>query len=305
MIRRVLGFVAVTFWLVGCATTRSSEAPFDAAVRRGEARCQCRIAVAARHLETGRTYERNGSEEFEAASVIKIAVLTEAMAGVREGRIDLSERWSLSDDAKADGSGTLLMLDPGLNPTWNDLTTLMIGPSDNTATNAWIARLGAERINARMESLGFPHIRLLATLPAYSRRDDDPSPWKGLRLGTITAHEVAEWMMRVANGELLDADSSRKIFAYLDKDPSRLRIARRFPSESLWAGKTGTMAGTRNDSGILRTKKGRFVLVVLTDRTKAIGLGPDHPAVLAIADLSKTIVDAWSAVLPDITEKPQ
>lgn len=289
----------------GCASTRSAEAPFDAAVRRGEARCQCRIAVAARHIETGRTYEQKGSAEFEAASVIKIAVLTEAMAGVREGRIDLSERWSMTDDAKADGSGTLLMLDPGLNPTWNDLTTLMIGPSDNTATNAWIARLGADRINARMESLGFPHIRLHATLPAYSRRDEDPSPWKGLRLGTISAHEVAEWMTRVVKGELLDADSSRKIFAYLDKDPSRLRIARRFPPEALWAGKSGTMSGTRNDSGILRTKKGRFVLVVLTDRTKSVGLGPDHPAVLAIADLSKTIVDAWSADLPDIVEKPQ
>jgi hypothetical protein len=198
---RALAVFALASWSIGCATTGSSEAPFDAAVRRGEARCQCRIAVAARHIETGRTYERNGSEEFEAASVIKLAVLTEAMAGVREGRIDLSERWSLSDDSKADGSGTLLMLDPGLNPTWNDLTTLMIGPSDNTATKAWIARLGAERINARMESLGFPHIRLLATLPAYSRRDDDPSPWKGLRLGTITAHEVAQRLGNPPNEE--------------------------------------------------------------------------------------------------------
>jgi beta-lactamase class A len=303
-LRKVPAVGVLTLWLVACATTPPAEAPLDAAVRRSEARCQCRIAVAARHIESERTYEHNGAAELEAASVIKIAVLTEAMAGVREGRIDLAERWALTSDDKADGSGTLLMLDSGLNPTWNDLATLMIGPSDNTAANAWIDRLGSDRINARMESLGFPHIRLLARLPAYSRRDDDPSPWKGLHLGTITAHEVAEWMTQVAQGELLDAESSRKIFFYLDQDPSRLRIARRFPSEALWAGKSGTMSGTRNDAGILRTTKGRFVLVVLTDRTTAVGLGPDHPAVLAIADLSKTIVDAWSAELPDIVEKP-
>jgi beta-lactamase class A len=255
----------------GCATTGPSPtARFDAAVASAESRCKCRIGVSARHLESNRTYEHGADAEFESASVIKIAVLTEAMAGVREGRIDLAERWDLTDENKADGSGTLLMLDPGLNPTWNDLATLMIGPSDNTATNAWIRRLGVEAINARM------------------------SP-----------HDVEEWMTRVARGELLDPDSSKKIFDYLDKDPSRLRIARKFPSSALWAGKTGTMSGVRNDSGILRTRKGRFVLVVFTSDSKADGFGADHPAVMAIADVSKAIVDGWSAELPDIVEKPE
>jgi beta-lactamase class A len=263
------------------------------------------MGVAARHVESGRSYEHNGESEFESASVIKIAVLTEAMAGVREGRVDLAERWDLTTENKADGSGTLLVLDPGLNPTWNDLATLMIGPSDNTATNAWIRRLGIEPINARMASLGFSHIRLFGTIPMLSQKDEEPSPWKGFRLGTLTPHDVSEWMTSVAKGQLLDAASSKRIFEYLDKDPSRLRIARRFPPGDLWAGKTGSMSGVRNDAGILRTKKGRFVLVIFTDGTKAEGFGPDHPAVIAIADLAKAIVDEWSQDLPDITEKPE
>ncbi len=264
------------------------------------------MGVAARHLESGRSYEHNGEAEFESASVIKIAVLTEAMAEVREGRVDLSQRWELTEANKADGSGVLLMLDPGLNPTWNDLTTLMIGPSDNTAANAWISRLGIDAINARMLSLGFAHIRLIGMeIPRLSQKDEVPSAWKGFRLGTITPHDVAEWMTRVAQGQLLDADTSQKVFAYLDNDPSRLRIARRFPSSYLWAGKTGTMSGVRNDSGILRTKKGRFVLVVFTDGSKAEGFGPDHPAIIAIADLARAIVDAWSKDLPEITAKPE
>jgi beta-lactamase class A len=303
--RRLALAVLVALAGLACTTTRPAESPIDTAVRVAQARCQCRLGVAARHLESGRSFSYNGGSEFEAASVIKIAVITEAMAAVREGRVDLAERWTLTEENKADGSGTLLMLDAGLNPTWDDLTTLMIGPSDNTATNAWIARLGRDPINARMDALGFSHIRLLATLPPYSRHEEDPSPWKGLRLGIITPDEVAQWMSRVAKGELLDPESSRRIFEYLDKDPTRLRIARRFPSEALWAGKSGTMSGTRNDSGILRTKKGRFVLVVLTAETKSVGIGPDHPAILAIADLAKAIVDTWSADLPEITAKPE
>jgi beta-lactamase class A len=301
----------LAFSLTACATTRpaapaaGSAGALDAAVAAAEKTCLCRLGVSARHVESGRVYEHNAEAEFESASVIKIAILTEAMAGVREGRVDLSQRWELTAENKADGSGVLLMLDPGLTPTWDDLATLMIGPSDNTATNAWIGRLSIDRINARMASLGFSHIVLLGTIPAYARREEQPSPWKGFRLGLITPHEVAEWMTRVAGGQLLDPESSKKIFVYLDKDPSRLRIARRFPSEALWAGKSGTMSGVRNDSGILRTKKGRFVLVVFTDGSKAEGFGPDHPAVLAIADLAKAIVDGWSAGLPDLATKPE
>jgi beta-lactamase class A len=300
----MLLFASGVAFFARCATV-PVVAELDEAVARAESRCRCRLGVSAQHLESGRRYEHNGDVEFESASVIKIAVLTEAMARVHEGTVDLSERWDLTEANKADGSGTLLTLDAGLNPTWNDLTTLMIGPSDNTATNAWIDRLGVDAINSRMRLLGFTKITLLGTIPRLSTRGEEPSPWKGLKLGIITAHEIGDWMSRVAHGALLDPDSSKKIFAYLDTDPSRLRIARRFPSEDLWAGKTGTMSGVRNDSGILRTKKGKFVLAIFTADSKAEGLGPDHPAAVAIADLAKAIVDGWSRDLPDIVAKPE
>jgi beta-lactamase class A len=291
--------------LSACATARRSPSPLDVAVGAAERRCVCRIGIAARHLESGRSYAHNGDAEFESASVIKIAVLTEAIAEAREGSVRLEERWNLTEANKADGSGVLLMLDAGLAPTWNDLATLMIGPSDNTAANAWIDRLGIDRVNSRMDSLGFHRIRLLARIPDVTRKDETPSPWKGFRLGLISPNDVAEWMSRVASGTLLDPDSSRQIFEYLDKDPSRLRIARRFSPEMLWAGKTGTMSGVRNDSGILRTKKGRFVLVIFTEGSKAEGFGADHPVVLAMAELAKRVVDEWSKDLPDIVEKPE
>lgn len=279
--------------------------PIDLAVEAGSRACSCRIGVAARHVESGLAYERNAEETFEAASVIKIAVLTEAMAAVREGRIDLSERWTLLRSNKASEAGWLRFFDEGLAPTWNDLTTLMIGPSDNTATNAWIERLGLDNVNARMQSLGFPNIRLLSLLPSLDASADGPR-WSGLKFGTVTPREVSEWFARVAGGELLDAPSSERIFTYLDRAPSRARIARRFSSAALWAGKTGTMSGVRNDSGILRTGKGRFVLVVLTDGSPpANDSAPIHPAVVAISDIARAIVDEWSRTLPDVPGQPK
>lgn len=306
--RREAVLFALLVLSAACVSTRPDafSAAIDAKVAEASRRCGCRIGVSARHLESGRTYEKNADQEFEAASVVKIAIVTEVMARVRAGEIDLSARWVLTDAAKASGSGTLLMLDAGLNPTWNDLTTLMIGPSDNTATNAWIDRLGIEAINARMGAMGLAHVRMFARLPALSRSEETPSPWKGFRLGSATPHDVAEWMARVARGELVDAEASRKIFAYLDKDPTRLRIARRFPSEDLWAGKSGSMSGVRNDAGILRTKKGRFAIAILTDHGAAESVSSaDHPSVLAIAEVSQAIVDGWRRELPDLPGRPE
>lgn len=279
--------------------------PIESAVEAGARLCACRLGIAARHLESGRTYERNATERFEAASVVKIAVLTEAMAAAREGRIDLSERWTLTASNKASESGWLKLFDPGLNPTWNDLLTLMIGPSDNTATNAWIERLGLDRINARMEALGFREIRLLSFLPWFDKSQPGPR-WDGLKFGVVTPQEVAEWLARVARGELLDAESSLRMFRYLDTSPSRARLARRFSSADLWAGKTGTMTGVRNDAGILRTRKGRFVLVVLTGESPAANeSAANHPASIAMGEIARAIVEEWSRDLPDLPGEPR
>ena len=98
--------VAAVLVAAGCATAGAGRgaSPIDAAVDAASKRCGCRIGVAARHLESGLTYERNQAQEFESASVIKIAILTEAMAQVRAGKISLSDRWTLTEEKKADGS---------------------------------------------------------------------------------------------------------------------------------------------------------------------------------------------------------
>ena len=311
---RAAVLLAGTATLLSCAAATTAPrppasvaplSPIDAAVDAASRACSCRIGVAARHVESGLAYDRLAGERFEAASVIKIAVLTEAMAAAREGRVDLAERWTLSPTNKASESGWLKHFDSGLAPTWNDLALLMIGPSDNTATNAWIERLGIETINARMASLGFPNVRLLSVLPWLDTSVPGPR-WSGLRFGDASPGEVAEWFSRVAKGELLDEEASRRIFLYLDNAPSRARIARRFSSAALWAGKTGTMSGVRNDSGILRTEKGKFVLVVFTDRNPDAGdSAPTHPAAVAMGEIARVIVDEWSRNLPDLPGQPR
>ena len=135
------------------------------------------MGIVALHVESGRLLELNADDEFEAASLIKIAVLTEAVALEREGRFDLTDRWKLTARNVAAGSGMLDEFDPGLTPTNRDLLQLMIAVSDNTAAERFIDLFGAEAVNARMAALGLPGIRLVGRIPSRerSRRSGLPS----------------------------------------------------------------------------------------------------------------------------------
>ena len=89
---RASGLVLALVLATRCASTAPvlPENRFDREMAGLEKRCGCRIGVAASHLESGKSYAYRGDEVFESASVIKIAVLTEAMARVKQGEIDLS-----------------------------------------------------------------------------------------------------------------------------------------------------------------------------------------------------------------------
>src|SRR5258706_5774236 len=130
-----------------------------------------RFGIAALHIESGRRLEWNAAESFEAASVIKLALLVEAAARIADGTLDPGARWTLTERRKAAPSSLLDDFDPGLAPTERDLLMLMIARSDNTAANRFIDLFGAETVNKRMERLGFPEKRPLGHLPAPHPRD--------------------------------------------------------------------------------------------------------------------------------------
>jgi len=258
-----------------------------------------RFGIAARHIESGRTFEWNAGETFEGASVVKIALLAEALAEWREGRLDLSERWKLTSASMSAGSGLLREFEPGLEPTMKDLLRMMNLVSDNTAANALIDRFGAGDVNRRMASLGLPGIRLVGRIPDRYPEEGEGARWQGLRLGEMTPRDTALFWQKAATGTLVDGEASR-LALELTKDPrtsDRLPRLLRKDESNAWSGKTGTLNGVRGDSGVLRTRKGHFVLVAFVDRipeSEAWRAGP------AMGEIAKAIVDAWDRDLPDL-----
>ena len=304
--RLALAATAALVALSACTTipTGLTVSPPDDAVARRVARIAsktpARLGIVALHVESGRRLSWNETESFEAASVIKIALLAEAAAEWREARFDPNDRWKLTAASKAAGSGILDEFDPGLMPTNRDLLRIMISLSDNPAANSFIDRFGPGAVNRRMAELGLPGIRLTGRIPDA---DEEPERWSPL--GRITPGDTAEYFRRLFAGTLVDPsadDFMREIFR-IQRTKNRVPRLLLGPKENRWAGKSGSMTGVRGDAGVLTTRKGTFVLVVLADRIPDDDR--DGPAVTrAMGDLAKAIVDGWSATLPDAPVPP-
>ncbi len=254
-----------------------------------------RMGIVALHVESGRELRWRDTETFEGASIVKLALLVEALARSREGSLELYERWPVPPRAVAAGSGVLDEFDPWLAPTERDLLRLMMALSDNTSANHFIDSFGEEAVNCRMAELGLAGIELVGRIPDLGS-PEEIAAWEPL--GRMTPRDTAELWRRAATGTLLDRESSRLAMRLAASPRTANRIPRLLASRpgSSWAGKTGTMSGVRADSGVLTTPKGTFVFAIFADRIPA---GGSLAANDAMGEIAREVVDEWSRDLPD------
>lgn len=302
--RPAAALVALLPLLAACSTApppglsvRPASEPLARRVEKIAEGSGARMGIVALHLESGRELRWRDTETFEGASVVKLALLVEALARQREGSLDLDERWRLAPRSVAAGSGVLDEFEPWLAPTERDLLRLMMALSDNTAANHFIDAFGAAAVNCRMAEIGLAGIELVGRIPDLGSPEEDV-PWKPL--GRMTPRDTAELWRRAATGTLLDRESSRIAMRLAANPRTADRIPRLLASRPgyAWAGKTGTMGGVRVDSGVLATTKGTFVFAMFADRIPSRP-GASVNANRAMGEIAREIVDEWSRDLPD------
>jgi beta-lactamase class A len=118
------------------------------------------LGLSVKDLKTGTSFEIRPDETFPQASSIKLAVLYELYRQSEEGKIDLAQV-TRPPLPRVKGGGVLQELGDKVSVTWRDLAVMMVGWSDNEATNVLINRLGMAAVNHRLEDdLDLDHTRL-------------------------------------------------------------------------------------------------------------------------------------------------
>ncbi len=181
----VIRAVAAAALLVALATSPATAGPKEdalwarlrARVERIDQSLDGVLGVSVKDLKTGATIEIRPDEPFPQASVIKLAVLYELYRQADEGKVSLGEV-TRPPEARVSGGGVLQELGPSVSLTWRDVAVLMMGWSDNAATNLLIDRVGLEAVNRRLDTLGLTRTRLrrrMMDLEAARRGEENVS----------------------------------------------------------------------------------------------------------------------------------
>src|SRR5262249_31814385 len=228
----------------------------EAEIREVDARLDGVMAVAIEDLATGRTLFLNPDEILPQASSIKIAVLAELYRQHQEGKLKLSELYTVNAADLVADSSIMGGLTPGVTRVTNrDLATMMIAVSDNSATNVLIDRVGMENVNALLDTLGLHQARL-------RRKMLDLKAAAEGRENVATPREMLTLLDALFHNKVLNRDLTADFFNMLATHKDSW-IPRYLPEDLKIANKPGALEGVRNDSGIIFASR-PYVLCVMT-----------------------------------------
>jgi beta-lactamase class A len=251
-------------------------AKLKARVQTADARLDGVLGVYVEDLATGAKIELRADEAFPTASSIKLAVLYDLYRQAGEGRIDLGEV-TQPPAARVGGGGVLQELGPRVSLTWRDLAVLMIGWSDNEATNVLVRRVGMDAVNRRLDALGLLRTRLrrqMMDLEAARRGDENVS----------TPRELARLAGIVANGDGLAPEQAKDLLAVASVADEGSPFRRGLPAGVSAVSKPGALEGVRCEAAWVNVPGRPYTAAIMTSYVQREADGE-----AAIAELSAAI----------------
>lgn len=215
------------------------------------------MGVAIEDLKTGDQFFLHENEVFAQASSIKIAVLANFYLQAQQGKLKLTDLYTVQASDLVPDSDIMGGLTPGITRvTLRDLATMMVAVSDNSATNVLIDHVGMDSVNAMLDSLGLAHTRL-------RRKMMDLEAAKQGRENISSPREMMTLLDAIYRGKLLNQESNADFFKVLSTSKDSW-IPRNLPAGVKVANKPGSLEAVRNDSGIVFVEGRPYVICVMT-----------------------------------------
>jgi beta-lactamase class A len=303
----LLSFAAILF-TVHAPAQDQTHSQLQSQIDQIAAQHHGQVSVFAKDLKAGQTVALKADEPVQTASVIKLAILYEAMEQIRAGKTHWDDKVTLTKENQTSGSGVLGFFDTPATLTLKDVLSMMVMVSDNTATNVAIDKIGLDAVNAEMGRLGLKNTWLYKKV-GKPPTGPMPGDQKKFGLGKTTAGEMATLIERIVTCQLDDgnappSDTDRAICGvtlhmlrsqfYRDGVPRYLEPVDSSEEGSAIANKTGALDEVRNDVDAIATKNGLLILSIFTWDNKDQSWTDDNEAYLTTAKIAKTIVSAWS-----------
>lgn len=237
------------------------------------------LGVSVKDLVSGQVFELRPTEPFPTASSIKLAVLYELYRQAEERGGSLTEI-TRPGPVRVGGGGILQELGDSVSLTWRDLAALMMGWSDNEATNLLIDKVGMDSVNRRLDALGLPATRL-------RRKMMDLEAAREGRENVSTAGELRRLAETVYAGTALSpapAKDMRAVAALPKDSPFRLALPGSLPVLD----KPGSLEGVRCVGAVVDLPKRPYSVAIMTAYLKR-----DEDGERAIREISAILYDTF------------
>lgn len=207
-------------------------------------------------LDSGEYVSIQGEKTFSAASMIKVPILIAFFQAWDEGKLQLDERLTMTEEVKASGSGNMQYEAVGKEYLALETAAKMIIISDNTATNMLIKRLGGkDALNELFAQWGLQNTRLRNPLPDLEGTN------------TTTPKELVELLGKLDQGKLVSARSRDQIFRIMGETRTRTLLPQGLGEGANIAHKTGDIGSLVGDVGIIDRPSGkRYLAAILVER---------------------------------------
>ncbi len=213
--------------------------------------------VAVKNLATGEAALLNADEFFPSASLYKLAVMYEVFRQESIGDLSLSEILTVQPEDLAE-EGDDESFDVGDQLTVEQALELMIDASNNVAAYMLAYRVGWDRINQTMASIGLDHTRVPAG--EWKQQVHD---WRS-ELASTSPSDLLAFFERLHRHQLIDARSSDQMLHLLLNQQINDRLPANLPPGTAVAHKTGNLDGVVNDAGIVYGPRADFIVVILS-----------------------------------------
>ena len=234
------------------------------------------MGVAIVDLTDGHKYLLHANDVFPQASSIKICVLAELYRQAQQGKLKLTDLYTVNAADLVADSDIMGGLTPGVTRiTLRDLATMMVAVSDNSATNVLIDRVGMDNVNAFLSAQGLHETKLRRKMMDLKAAGEG-------RENVSTPAEMARLLSALYNGEILDKEMTADFFKVLSTHKDSW-IPRDLPDDLKIADKPGALEGVRNDSGVIFVDNRPYILCVMSTYLRRERDGEDAIANISLA----------------------
>jgi Beta-lactamase class A len=217
-------------------------------------------------------------KKMPAASVIKLFIMIETYNQIIEGRINENDKISLTSTMKVGGTGSLSGRKDGTVLTIDQLINLMITQSDNTAANILIDRLTMDQINKTANKLGCLDTIIQRKMMDFKAQNEGKDNF-------TSVEDLSTILMKIYANKCLGEKYDQKMIEILKQQENKTKIPRLLPAGTVVAHKTGELDRVENDTGIIFTNEGVYLLCILSDDVEA------DKARMVIAKVSRIVYD--------------